>query len=128
VRDCTQLEIYKLADQFRREIRILVERPSFGSHYSLREQLTNAAEGPCAHIQEGFSRYYPREFARFLSIAKGSASEAIEHLDRAEHCGCITRAEMETLSALARRFRGGCTRLILYLRRAEAPMPGPPRR
>jgi four helix bundle protein len=121
VRDHAEFDVYKLCDEVRRRVRTLVARPAFRRELKLRDQLSQAAESPCPNIAEGFSRYYPRDFARFVRIAKGSLTEVIEHLGSALDKGLITETECADISSLARRARGAATRLILYLESAKAP-------
>jgi four helix bundle protein len=48
--------------------------------YGLSSQLRRAAVSIHGNIAEGFSRYLPRERARFYEIAKSSADELKSHL------------------------------------------------
>jgi hypothetical protein len=80
VRNHTELEVWKLCDQIRRRVWEFVSRPSFRSHFTLRDQMKDAADSPCPNIAEGFSRYHPRDNAKFVRVAKGSLSELIDHL------------------------------------------------
>lgn len=43
--------------------------------YGLKDQMTRAAVSVSSNIAEGAERGSPREFARFIHIAKGSAAE-----------------------------------------------------
>jgi four helix bundle protein len=121
VRDHAELDVYKLSDEVRRRVRVLVDRPAFRKELALRDQLKEAAESPCPNIAEGFSRYYPRDFARFLRTAKGSLTEVIEHLGVALDKHLIGETECAEICSLARRARGAATRLILYLESAKVP-------
>jgi len=86
--------------------------------------MRRAAESPCPNIAEGFSRFYPREFARFVRIAKGSLSELLDHLKLAVRRQLIDPETAKSLDSLTRRARGACTGLIRYL---ESTHPaGPP--
>jgi len=120
-RDHTQLDVWKLSDELRSEIYRLAALKQLRTAPDLTRQLTRAAESVCANIAEGFSRYLPGDFARFLRIARGSHSEIIEHLTSAVRRELLTEKEIDTAVQLARRARGACTKLIVYLESARAP-------
>ena len=46
------------------------------------DQIKASAGGPAPNIAEGFGRFTPREFARYLRIAVASLHETQTHLDR----------------------------------------------
>ena len=121
VRDHTQLEVWQLADAIRREVYRLTASPQFFKHLHLRDQLRRAADSVCPNIAEGFARYFPRDFARFLRIAGGSLSELMDHLSVARERGLLEPKEAEALMSLTRRAKGACTRLIRYLQGAKEP-------
>ncbi len=121
VRDHSELQAFKLADQARQRVRRWVGHGTLRPDPGLEHQLKEAAESACANIAEGFSRYHPRDFARFLRMAKGSLSELVVHLERAAAQQLVPPQEAEVTASLARRSRGAITRLILYLEKAEAP-------
>ena len=75
-------------------------------------------------VAEGFSRYYPKENAPFVRMAKSSLSETIAHLDRARKKQLITKDECDQLTSLARRARGAATQYLIYLESAPPPPPG----
>jgi four helix bundle protein len=113
--------VYKLCDEVRQRVRRIVARPEFRAHPRLRDQLSEAAESPCPNIGEGFSRYYPRENARFVGIAKSSLTEVIEHLGRAKYEKLIETEEHDETCSVSRRARGAAVAYIRYLVSAEAP-------
>ena len=121
VREHTELTVWKLCDELRERVRPIVDRAAFGRYPKLREQIDEAAESPCPNIGEGFSRYFPRDNARFVRVAAGSLTELIEHLGRAHARRLITTEESESLVSLARRARKTATRYMVYLESAEAP-------
>ncbi|HLE35961.1 MAG TPA: four helix bundle protein [Candidatus Acidoferrales bacterium] len=63
------LKVYKATASFPRE-----------ELYGLTSQMRRASGSVPANIAEGYGREGPAEFARFLSIAMGSASELEYHL------------------------------------------------
>jgi four helix bundle protein len=52
----------------------------FSRDYDLRSQIRRAAISVMANIAEGFGRHSDKEFANFLNIAHGSATEVQSHL------------------------------------------------
>jgi len=72
-----------------------------------------------ANIAEGHERGGTKEFAQFLSVAKGSVGEVRSHLYVALDQGYLTQVEFESLTALAveiGRMIGG---LVSYLRKSK---------
>ena len=53
---------------------------SFSKDFGLRDQLRRACVSIMANIAEGFGRRSDKEFANFLNMAHGSASECQSHL------------------------------------------------
>lgn len=115
VRDHTELDVWQLGDELRELVDELTDRVPFREDRELHDQLRRAVNGVCPNIAEGFSRYYPREFAPFVRIARGSLSEAIDHLRRARARGLLTADEASRAASLARRARGAAARLVSYL-------------
>jgi four helix bundle protein len=125
VRDHTQLDVWKLSAAVQIEVERLTDSPVFNRYPRLKDQMRRASESPCPNIAEGFSRYQPREHARFLRIAKGSLSELLDHLGLAVRRRLISESDAQTLGSLARRARGACTKLILYLESTDPAGPSP---
>lgn len=115
VRDHTELTVWQLSDELRRKILNAVDRTGFDRYPQLRQQLVSASISPCANIAEGFGRFYRRDFARFLRMAKGSLAEIVEHVAAAENLRLLSGAEAREMATLAKRANGAVTRLIVYL-------------
>ena len=120
VRDHSELHVWKLSDEMRSCVREWLSKPGFRRDVELHDQLKTAADSACTNIAEGFSRYHPRDFARFLRTTKGSLSETVVHIGSALALGYVSDAEAQRVCSLARRARGAATRLIIYLETAEA--------
>ena len=116
VRDHQELDAWKLANEVRIRIWQVTSRPGFREHLWLRTQLRRAANSGCSNTGEGFSRYSPRDFARFLNIAKGSMTEIIEHMREVRHFELASPHEADEIESYARRTRGAMTGLIKHLR------------
>jgi len=43
--------------------------------FRYRDQIRDAIASPCRNTSEGFDRFRPKEFARFLEFARGSLGE-----------------------------------------------------
>jgi four helix bundle protein len=61
----------------------------FSRDYGLRDQIQRAAVSIMANIAEGCGRRSDREFANFLNMARGSATEVQSHLYIALDLGYI---------------------------------------
>ncbi len=77
-----ELEIWKLAREYSREVNRLVNTDSFKQEFGLKQQMKNASGSIMDNIAEGFGRGSRKEFVNFLSIAKGSAEESRSQLYR----------------------------------------------
>jgi four helix bundle protein len=119
VRDSRELHCWILADQLRQLVFQTTRRSSFASHLWLRSQLERSAASACSNIAEGFSRFNPNDFARFLAMSKGSLSEVLDHLDTAVGLGLMSTDERASMASLARRSRGAAAKLIRYLKAAD---------
>ena len=128
LRNHRHFDAWKLSARVRTEVRKLLAHHGFQRELDLRDQLRRSARSPCPNIAEGFARYHPKDFARFVRIARGSLSETIEHLEDAVEEGIITDSQAAASIEFAERAMGACTRLICYLESAEAPNRPPKRR
>jgi four helix bundle protein len=87
---------------------------------ALRQQLERSVAGPPAHIAEGFGRFNPVDFSRFLVIARASLTESQTHLLDAEDRGCVSRQTRNELNALAETVLQEVTGHLEYLQSPEA--------
>ena len=79
-------------------------------------QLRDSARGAPRAIAEGFGRFRPTEFARYLEFARASLMETQSHIDDALDCGYVTQAGHDELMSIADRAIGATTNLHRYLR------------
>ena len=93
-----ELEIWKLARIFAKEINELLETDLFKYEFGLKQQMKNASGSIMDNIAEGFGRGSKHEFVNFLTIAKGSAEETRSQLFRCIDNGLINQNKHIELS------------------------------
>ena len=88
--------------------------------FKFRDQIRDASDSAHRNIAEGFARYNPGEFARFLDVARASAQETRVLLDKGRSIGYLTEQEFTDLDRIAIRGLTAVARLQRYLRSNEA--------
>ena len=89
----------------------------------LCDQLNDAASSVTRNIAEGFGRYRHKEFAQFLSIARGSLFEIIDHLYDGVARRHWTEDTIKEHRSLCNRTIAAITRLIRYLKSSDDSAP-----
>jgi four helix bundle protein len=116
IRKFEDIEAWKKA----REITDLVYKTSaktkFNRDFGLREQIRRASVSIMNNIAEGFDSSSRIEFARFLNIAKRSASEVQSQLYIALDQEYISKAEFNSLYSKGEEIRKMITGFIEYLK------------
>lgn len=115
MQDFKKLEVWQVAHQLQCKVYDTIASFPVEERYGLRSQITRAAGSISANIAEGRGRNGDREFARFLDIAMGSATELECHLLCARSRGFAPADQVdEFLLELDRlqRMIGGLTRTI----------------
>ena len=103
---------WQLANDFKREVyRLIAESPGARVDFGFRDQLRGSAASVGMNIGEGFYRYGPRDFARFLTIALSSLGEATLWLHDGIDRKHFEPATCEHALALAKRCRIATLRL-----------------
>lgn len=120
-KDYTELIVWQLARELADRVTVLASGASLRREFDLVRQLKSSANSVCANIAEGFGRFAPADFARFLRIARGSALELQEHLHQLQVQQMIAAPDARELSQLGRRVVGALTALIRYLDSAKPP-------
>jgi four helix bundle protein len=88
------------ARQLTKQIYEATSNGRFAEDYGLRNQIQRASISIMANIAEGFGRRSDKEFANFLNMAHGSASEVQSHLYVARDLAYISEATFKELSGL----------------------------
>jgi four helix bundle protein len=118
------LVIWRIASDLRDEVYRLTSTPAVARDLRFRDQIRASAASISANIAEGFGRGQPRDFARFLRIAAGSAAETQNWL--ADGCarGYWHRPDIEHASHLLAALERPLRNLIRYLDNCpKRPMP-----
>jgi len=118
MRDHTKLKVFALAD----EAVVLVyaatrDFPSDERHGGLCSQIRRASVSVPANIVEGAGKDSDREYARYVTIAHGSASEARYLIDLSFRLGFILRSDRDVLYD---RYEEICRGLAGFLRALRA--------
>ena len=120
VRRFTDLRAWQTCDTFKKAIYRLCDEGPLSRDADRRVQLERAAKGPPAHVAEGFGRFNPADFARFLVMARSSLMESQSHLLDAVDKGYIAEERRLECHALAEAALQEVTGLMEYLQSPEA--------
>ena len=108
-----------VAWQQARELKILVyrltDRPACRTEPTTKYQLRDAAKGAASHISEGFGRRRPRDFARFLTMARASLDETENHLIDGIDLGLWKEDELREIYRALKRTKSAISGLQRYL-------------
>lgn len=97
--------------------------PSFGRDWGLRDQLRRAAVSIPSNIVAGYERGSRREFARGLTIAKGSCGEVQVQLLLAIRVGELDASAGGAVTELAAEVSAQLACLRASVRRQQSPAP-----
>jgi four helix bundle protein len=97
-----------------------VRTGSLADDFRLRDQLRESAASAASQIAEGFGRFNPADFARFVGIAKASVIEAQNHLQDAVDRGHITDTCRQDHDKLAQTALRDMVALLEYLQSPKA--------
>jgi four helix bundle protein len=111
--DFRSLRAWQEAKSFAVLSRHAISRLPSSERYALGDQWRRAAYSVVLNIAEGCSRRGPREFRRYLDIARSSLHELEAILELAEGLDCFGEDEMRLL----RLKRLHCARLVYALLR-----------
>jgi four helix bundle protein len=75
-----EIHAWQKAREATRRVYEITANNGFGKDYGLSNQIKRASVSVMANIAEGFGRHSDKEFANFLNMAHGSASETQSHL------------------------------------------------
>ena len=126
VRRYEDLVAWQLSYELQREVFALTANGPAARDFKFRDQIRDSSASASRNIAEGFARFRPAEFARFLEIARGSLTETHHHLRDGRDRGYFTDADHARLALLAGRAAIATTRLLRYLRSGRTKNPKNP--
>jgi four helix bundle protein len=116
VQDFRNLQVWQKAHQFTLGIYRATKRFPDDERFGLTSQMRRAASSIGANLAEGCARGGDVDFARFVQIAVGSASEMECHLLLARDLGYLEEAAFDQLNAAAVEVRRMLIALLKSLR------------
>jgi four helix bundle protein len=115
-----ELRAWQETYAFKRRVYELIDSGVLSKDEKLESQLREAARAAASQISEGFGRFDPADFARFVKMARASLQECKNHLLDAVDCRWISddeRQDYEKLIDAALKEIGG---LLDYLQSPDA--------
>jgi four helix bundle protein len=113
-----ELEVWQLADGLKTEVYDLVASGPASQDFKFRNQIRDSAASATKNISEGFGRFRPADFARFMEFAVASLMETKDSLKDGLDRGYFTPARVATAQQLAERSIKCSVKFIVYLKGA----------
>jgi len=108
------LIVWQLANSYKKAVYELAAKPPASLDRSYADHLRRTAASVELNVVEGYHRTGPRDFARFLTIARSSLAETDAQLHDGIDRGHFQPADLATTNSIARRL----VPAIMALRRA----------
>jgi four helix bundle protein len=119
VRKHEDLVCWQLSMELHERVAAIVAKEPARQDRNYCDQLLRSCSGAAPSIAEGFARYSPTDFKRFLRYALGSLAEAKTHLQQGRQRGLLSVNEYDEILSLARRAASATGKL-------RASIKGPP--
>ena len=113
------LEIWQEARELCRYVFKLTSIGPFNKDYKFKDQIRSSSGSVMDNIAEGFDRDGNKEFAQFLSIAKGSCAETRSQAYRALDFNYINQAQFNELFERTEKLLNKIGSLIQYLKKSD---------
>jgi four helix bundle protein len=120
VRRFTQLRAWQACVAYKKAVYEICGVGPLATNLKKRAQLEDSVAGPPGHIAEGFGRFNPADFARFVVIARSSLMESQNHLLDLVDGKYIAESTRKELDSLAQAALQEVTGLMEYLQSPEA--------
>jgi len=120
IKSFEDLELYKVAREFRKSIYALIKRLPDDEKFNLVSQMRRAATSLTNNIAEGNGRYHYQESIQFCRQARGSLAELIDDLNICIDEGYISEEVCNDLKTSAYDINKRINGYIAYLRKMKA--------
>ena len=110
------LVCWQLAHELKLKVYAFTASEPASNDFKFCAQIRESARSGPANICEGFGRFRPAEFARFLDYARASLIETQNHLKDGRDLRYLADTSCQDICGLADRAIGATTNLIKYLR------------
>ena len=114
------LRAWQAARAFKLRVYELLDSGRLSAHPRLETQLREAAASAPSHISEGFGRFDPADFARFVKMARAAVLECRNHLQDAVDRGALDEATQQAVSTQSDEVLTEVGGLLDYLHSPEA--------
>ena len=118
-RSFEDLEVYKAAREFRKEIYRLIRKLPKSEYYNLNGQMRRASTSLTNNIAEGHGRYHYQENIQFCRISRGSLMELVDDLNICIDESYFDLDYLEDLKAEAYRINKMLNGYIAYLKKQK---------
>ena len=126
VKTIEELVAWQLSVQLRDLVYTMTGRGKAVTDRKFVEQIRDSSASVPRNLAEGFGRYYPRENARFVRIAKGSLSESRTHLLHGRTEKYWSEDQFDQAWTLSRRAMGATVGWLRYLESCDGQIPETP--
>ena len=114
-----ELVCWQLARELERQVYAFTAMPPVANDLEYCRQIRKSSSSSQRNMAEGFGRYLPGEFARFMRNALGSLNETRDHLGAGLEQGYLSENLHLELRTLNDRAIGASVRLTEYLEKAK---------
>jgi four helix bundle protein len=115
------LVVWQLAMELKREVYRLTASGPAARDFKFRNQIRAAVAGIPSHLAEGFRRFYPKDFARFVTYGYSALGETKNWLNDGIDRGYWGERDLAASRLLIRRLDPGLRELLHYLTSATPP-------
>src|SRR4029453_10724031 len=116
VQNYRDLIVWQLGRELRRHVLTITRHRRPGVESSFLWDIRRSARSVPSNTAEGFARFRPSEFHRFLEIAKASLEETDGHLEEGVENGQFTKQQADVGYRLVRRITPAMLSSMSYLR------------